>query len=863
MKIFSTNSVKQSNITALCKGLNGKIAVGYQNGQVSIFNMDGTEEMNTTGHTTAVQCLNFNQDGSLLASGGDDTEICVWDVVNSSGLYRLRGHKGSVTSLSFLNKINCLISCSKDTLIKIWELDTQHCIQTLVGTRHEIWSLTINNDESRLVIGSIDNEIRFWDLTPLYIEGKEIFERDPIFLGSIQRKFENRVFNMQFSSNGEILGLHGDNNVLEVLVKRSEKEIAKKQKEILQKKVKKENVKKEELEQEEEPKEEEEKEKYLEFKYLTEVRTLNKIRSFDFHPTIQDKKEFKVIIGTLRNSIEEYLVTPKDSEKTLVIDREGHGTPVRALSISSDDQTFLSVSNNQCKIWNLESGVCVKNLDTEGNGLCCTFLPGNFHFAIGTKNGDIELFELASMSFIDRYKAHEGPVNSILLSPDKSGLITCGDKSVKFWKFEVVDKKLTITNEHILKMSDSVVYIQCSFDARFIAISLLDSTVKVFFLDSLKFFLSLYGHKLPVNSIDISSDGNLIITGSSDKNIKIWGLDFGDCHKSIFGHQESITSLQFIKNTHYFTSISKDGCLKLWDADTFECIQEIRAPIPSSPLYCLSNSYDGNTIITSGHERGIIIFRKTEELYFLEEEQERKMEENYEKDLIESQQYSNQLKLTEFVGKRTIETITTGERLIENIQIAMDDEERWIEYEKQKDVLEKPQKNIKLEGMKNDEYVWYSLNRIPKSEVSLVLSIIPFKHAIFILKKLNELNPIENIEFASNIVITICEIFQSQLMNDSFYYTLLLNLSQKIKSSLVKERNLLGFNLAALSFVKRRLTNEKELLNIDEAITLNKHIEKKKVKEEKWKKNQKRKIQEEVEEKEKKFKSMVDEENQE
>lgn len=29
--------------------------------------------------------------------------------------------------------------------------------------------------------------------------------------------------------------------------------------------------------------------------------------------------------------------------------------------------------------------------------------------------------------------------------------------------------------------------------------ALLDCTVKVFFLDSLKFFLSLYGHKLPVH----------------------------------------------------------------------------------------------------------------------------------------------------------------------------------------------------------------------------------------------------------------------------------------------------------------------------------------------------------------------------
>lgn len=55
-------------------------------------------------------------------------------------------------------------------------------------------------------------------------------------------------------------------------------------------------------------------------------------------------------------------------------------------------------------------------------------------------------------------------------------------------------------------------------------------------MDSQKFFLSLYGHKLPVSCLDISTDGDLLVSGSYDKNLKIWGLDFGDCHKSIFAH---------------------------------------------------------------------------------------------------------------------------------------------------------------------------------------------------------------------------------------------------------------------------------------------------------------------------------------
>lgn len=45
-------------------------------------------------------------------------------------------------------------------------------------------------------------------------------------------------------------------------------------------------------------------------------------------------------------------------------------------------------------------------------------------------------------------------------------------------------------------MTDDVLAVKYSPDGRFLAVSLLDSTVKIFFQDSLKFFLSLYGHKV-------------------------------------------------------------------------------------------------------------------------------------------------------------------------------------------------------------------------------------------------------------------------------------------------------------------------------------------------------------------------------
>ena len=47
-----------------------------------------------------------------------------------------------------------------------------------------------------------------------------------------------------------------------------------------------------------------------------------------------------------------------------------------------------------------------------------------------------------------------------------------------------------------LRMTDDVLAVKYSPNGRFLAVSLLDSTVKIFYADSLKFFSSLYGHKV-------------------------------------------------------------------------------------------------------------------------------------------------------------------------------------------------------------------------------------------------------------------------------------------------------------------------------------------------------------------------------
>ena len=102
---------------------------------------------------------------------------------------------------------------------------------------------------------------------------------------------------------------------------------------------------------------------------------------------------------------------------------------------------------------------------------------------------------------------------------------------------------MTLVHARTLQLNEDVLCVKTSPDGRLVAVALLDSTVKIFFCDTLKFFLSLYGHKLPVLCMDISADSTLIVTGSADRNCKLWGLDFGDCHKSMFAHDDRYTQL--------------------------------------------------------------------------------------------------------------------------------------------------------------------------------------------------------------------------------------------------------------------------------------------------------------------------------
>ena len=819
-----------------------------------------------------------------LASGSKDTDIIVWDLVAETGLFRLRGHKDQITGLEYLDtsgglvpsdgemdgeanekglytngsveetngRTSHLVSTSKDALIKIWDIESQHCIETHVAQSNgECWSMGLSQDQSGIITAGNDGELKVWSVDLVGLRKASIAVSggaQKSFLqerGVLYRQGKDRTIGVSFHPKGTYIAVHGSERAVELWRIRSESEVQKsmarkrkRRKEKLVTAGKQGDLKVGDGEKNIEA---------LSSAHVTDVvvplviiRTTGKLRSMAW-ASKKPGKSLQVLLATTNNQLELYNVNTKaldnssksdtvpDYSRPFLVEMSGHRTDVRSLALSSDDRMLASASNGSLKIWNMRTQSCIRTLEC-GYALCASFLPGDKIVIVGNRNGELEIFDIASSTLIDTVKAHEGPVWTLNVHPGGRSMATGGaDKSAKFYDFNIIQEgilgtertspRFKLAHTRTLKVSDDILSLRFSPDSKLVAISLLDNTVKVFFADSLKLFLNLYGHKLPVLNMDISYDSKLIVTCSADKNVRIWGLDFGDCHKAFFAHQDSITQVAFVPhnqdgNGHHFFSASKDRVIKYWDGDKFEQIQKLDGH--HGEIWALAVSRTGEFLVSASHDKSIRVWNQTDEQIFLEEEREKELEELYESTLTTSleqdDEQGGEKREAVAAGKQTVETLMAGEKIAEALETGTADLEIMREYNQAKATqsnLAPPSRDPIYLAYGNISAEAHLLNVIQKIQAAALqdaLLVLPFDKvmSLFIFLRIWAERR-WNMHLTCRILFFMLKTHHKQIVASKAMRTTLDQIRERLRGALQAQKDEMGFNIAALKFVGRRM----------------------------------------------------------
>ncbi len=511
-----------------------------------------------------------------------------------------------------------------------------------------------------------------------------------------------------------------------------------------------------------------------EFEYFGTVRASHKVKGFIFVPFKEVGGGVRVVCSLATNALEVHSLARKKesseekaavvaSTKVSTMSMGGHPTGIRAVELSSDDALACTVSKNTTKIWNVEKRSCIQSLSPSVNnascyGLCTVFLPGNTHLVLGTREGHLMVLDIAAgdVVYVEE-NAHDGAIWSIDMRRPTSqqpavALVTgSADKTVKFWELETQEDSSApmLVHSRTLEMSDDVIAVRYSHSTdptkRMVFVSTLDSTIKVFFDDTLKFFLSLYGHKLPALAIDASDDDVILASSGADKTIKIWGLDFGDTHRTLHGHEDSVTDLRFVRRTHNFFTTSKDCTVRYWDGDRFEQILALNGHF--AEISSLSISRTGAFVMTGGLDRQVRVWERTKDIVFLEEERERELEQMFDgvgreedgtgrllmkkgegkDDDDDEDGEGDDEPQSEAAVKRSVLSVSAGDRIMEALERADQEKNDAATFRKKNPGKEKTPNPLLL-GMEPALYFLWVLKSVKQAELEQSLLVLPLGH---------------------------------------------------------------------------------------------------------------------------------------
>ena len=164
-----------------------------------------------TGHNGAVYRARFSPDGKLVATGGYDKLIMLWNPAEvrpidigkrldgqadaALNAVQLAGHDGPVRSVAFSPNGKLALSGSEDNTIRVWDIASADGVKTLRGHGSSVRSCVFSPDGQWVLSGGDDESVRLWN-----VQG---YQEVRVLHATVFSGHDDAVLSARFSRDGQ------------------------------------------------------------------------------------------------------------------------------------------------------------------------------------------------------------------------------------------------------------------------------------------------------------------------------------------------------------------------------------------------------------------------------------------------------------------------------------------------------------------------------------------------------------------------------------------------------------------------------------------------------------------------------------